>query len=86
MTIDHDEQVERDDLAPAQRLRIIAEIMAEGVRRRRNDDRRMGPVGDISHHREREGDGLEPLRPVRLDRPPPTRRLTPCEPESPDER
>lgn len=66
MTIDHDEQVERDDLAPAQRLRIIAEILAEGVRRRRNDSRRMGEIGP---HQEREDYGLEPFGPVRLDRP-----------------
>ncbi|HRQ73337.1 MAG TPA: hypothetical protein PLU35_09950 [Phycisphaerales bacterium] len=51
MTIDLDEQVERDDLAPAQRLRIIAEILAEGVRRRRDDNRRMGEIGP---HQERE--------------------------------
>ncbi|NUQ52747.1 MAG: hypothetical protein HUU19_08635 [Phycisphaerales bacterium] len=66
MTIDHDEQVERDDLAPAQRLHIIAEILAKGVRRRRDDRRRMGEIGP---HQEREDYGLEPFGPVRLDRP-----------------
>lgn len=69
MTIDHDEQVERDDLAPAKRLHIIAEILAEGLRRRREDARRMDDSGDISAPSEREEDGLEPLGPVRLDRP-----------------
>lgn len=66
MTIDHDEQVERDDLAPTQRLRIIAEILAKGVHRRRDDNRRMGEIGP---HQEREESGLEPFGPVRLDRP-----------------
>ena len=66
MTIDPDEQVERDDLAPAKRLHIIAEILAGGVRRRRDDNRRMGEIGP---HQEREGSGLEPFGPVRLDRP-----------------
>ena len=32
MTIDLDEAVERDDLAPTKRLHIIAELLAEGVR------------------------------------------------------
>ncbi|MBX3384561.1 MAG: hypothetical protein KF864_13745 [Phycisphaeraceae bacterium] len=69
MTIDHDEQVERDDLVPAKRLHIIAEILAEGLRRRREDARRMGDPGDILAPSEREEDGLEPSGPVRLDRP-----------------
>ncbi|MBX3363945.1 MAG: hypothetical protein KF866_04195 [Phycisphaeraceae bacterium] len=69
MTIDHDEQVERDDLAPARRLHIIAEILAEGVRRRREDARRRGDPSDILAPPEREEDGLEPSGPVRLDRP-----------------
>ncbi|MCL4222472.1 MAG: hypothetical protein KJZ65_14010 [Phycisphaerales bacterium] len=75
MTIDHAEAVERDDLAPhhpltpARRLRIIAEILAEGVRRRREDARRMGDSGDISLPPEREESGLELLGPARLDRP-----------------
>lgn len=69
MTIDHDEQVERDDIAPAhpaQRLHIIAAILAEGVRRQRDDARRMGEIGP---HQEREDSGLEPFGPARLDRP-----------------
>lgn len=76
MTIDHAEAVERDDLAPhhpltpARRLRIIAEILAEGVRRRREDARRMGEPGRILGPSEREESGLEPSGPVRLDRPP----------------
>jgi len=69
MTIDPDEAVERDDLAPTKRLHIIAELLAEGVRRQREDLRRMGEIGQ---HPEREADGLEPFEPVRLDRPPPT--------------
>jgi hypothetical protein len=72
MTIDLDERAERDDLAPTRRLHIIAEILAEGVRRRREDARRMGTVGDTSQHQEREESGLEPSGPVRLDRPPQT--------------
>jgi len=68
MTIDLDEAVERDDLAPTKRLHIIAELLAEGVRRQRDDARRMGQIGQ---HPEREADGLEPFEPVRLDRPPP---------------
>ena len=68
MTTDPDEAVERDDLAPTKRLHIIAELLAEGVRRQRDDLRRMGEIGQ---HPEREADGLEPFEPVRLDRPPP---------------
>lgn len=72
MTIDLDQGAERDDLAPTQlltpgqQLATIAEILAAGVRRRRDDTRRMGEFGP---HRERDGDGLEPSGPVRLDRP-----------------
>lgn len=75
MTIDHAEAVERDDLAPhhlltpARRLRIIAEILAEGVRRRRRDARRMGDSQDISLPPKREESGLELSGPARLDRP-----------------
>lgn len=75
MTIDLDEGAERDDLAPhhpltpARRLRNIAEILAEGVRRRREDARRTGESGDILAPSEREEDGLELSEPVRLDRP-----------------
>lgn len=91
MTIDLDEGAERDDLAhahlltPTRRLRTIAEILANGIRRQREDARRMGESGDISAPSEREEGGLEPSGLVRLDRPPPTPWLTPCEPESPDE-
>jgi hypothetical protein len=72
MPIDLDEGAERDDLAPAhpltpsQRLAAIAEILAAGVRRWRDDTRRMGEFGP---HQEREDCGLEPSGPVRLDRP-----------------
>ncbi|MBX3316675.1 MAG: hypothetical protein KF902_07415 [Phycisphaeraceae bacterium] len=76
MTIDPDEQVERDDLAPphpTERLHIIAGLLAEGIRRQRGDARRMGHVADSPPHPEREGDGLEPSQPVRLDGPTPHR-------------
>jgi len=75
MTIDLDEGAERDDLAhahlltPTKRLQIIAQIMASGIRRQREDARRMSVSGDISAPSEREEDGLEPSGPVRLDRP-----------------
>lgn len=71
MTIDLDEGAERDDLAltPTKRLHIIAQILADGVRRRREDARRMGTCGDIPQHPEREDSGLEPFGQVRLDRP-----------------
>lgn len=66
MTIDPDAAVERDDLAPTKRLHIIAELLAEGIRRQRADIRRMG---ENPPHQEREADGLESFEPVRLDRP-----------------
>lgn len=66
MMIDHDDMVERDDLAPAERLHIIAELLAAGVRRRRDDARRMG---GFSSSAESERDGLELSEPVRPDRP-----------------
>jgi len=66
MTIDPNEVVERDDLAPTKRLHIIAGLLAEGVRRRREDARRMG---ELSPHQEREREGLELFEPVRPDRP-----------------
>jgi hypothetical protein len=75
MTIDLDEGAERDDFAlpglltPAKRLHSIAQILAAVIHRQREDDRRMGESGNISAPSEREGDGLEPLGPVRLDRP-----------------
>ncbi len=42
MTIDLQDQVERDHLAPAQRLHVIADILADGVRRLRGDARHIG--------------------------------------------
>ncbi|MGD9791722.1 MAG: hypothetical protein AB7K52_15190 [Phycisphaerales bacterium] len=75
MTIDLDEGAERDDLArphlltPTKRLHTIAQILADGIRRRREDARRMGESGDISLPAEREEDGLEPSGPARPDRP-----------------
>lgn len=75
MTIDLHESAERDDLAlltPTKRLHTIAQILANGIRRQREDARRMDESGDISAPSEREEDGLEPSGQVRLDRPPPT--------------
>ena len=78
MMIDPVEGAERDDLAhphlltPTKRLHAIAQILAKGIRRQREDARRMGVSGDISAPSERERDGLEPSGPVRLDRPPTT--------------
>lgn len=54
MMIDPDEAVERNDLAhshlltPTKRLHTIAEVLANGIRRQREDARRMGESGDIS--------------------------------------
>jgi hypothetical protein len=75
MTIDLDERAERDELAhphlltPTKRLHAIAEILANGIHRQREDARRMGESGHISAPSEREEDGLEPSGPARLDRP-----------------
>jgi len=66
MTIYPTEVVERDDLAPTKRLHIIAELLAEGVRRKRADACRMG---ENPQHQERETTRLESFEPVRLDRP-----------------
>lgn len=66
MTIEPSDVVERDDLAPAQRLHIIAALLAEGMRRKRADACRMG---ENPQHQEREGDALESFVPVCLDRP-----------------
>jgi hypothetical protein len=66
MTIDLDEAVERDDLAPTKRLHIIAALLAEGVRRWRADVRRMG---ENPPRQEREANGLELVEAARLDRP-----------------
>jgi len=75
MTIDLDAGAERDDFAPphlltpTNRLHAVAQILAEGVRRQREDARRMGESGDISAPSERAESGLELSEPVRLDRP-----------------
>ncbi len=53
MTMDHDDVAVRDDLAPAERLRAIADILAEGVGRWRDDRRRLGDLRQSSE------DGLE---------------------------
>lgn len=66
MTIDLDEVVERDHLAPALRLHIIAALLAEGVRRKRADTCRMG---ENPQHQEREREGLELSEPLRPNRP-----------------
>ena len=66
MTTDPEYKVERDDIAPLERLHTIAEILAEGVRRKQADARRMG---GITPHQEREREGLELSEPVRPDRP-----------------
>lgn len=62
MTIDPDNLVERDDLAPIERLHGIAAILADGVRRRRADAWR---IGDGPRHQEREAASLALLEPVR---------------------
>lgn len=62
MTIDLDVGADRDDLAlmtPTKRMHTIAEILANGIRRRREDARRMGESGDISAPSDREEVGLE---------------------------
>lgn len=75
MTIDLDEGAERDDLThphlltPTKRLHAVAQALANGIHRQREDARRVGEWGDISAPSERERDGLEPSGPVRLDRP-----------------
>ena len=72
-----DRRAERDDFArphlltPTKRLQAVAQSLAGGIRRRRENACRMGEWGDISAPSERERDGLEPSGPVRLDRPPP---------------
>ena len=53
MTMDHDDVAVRDDLEPAERLRAIADILAEGVGRWRGDRQRLGVVEESSN------DGLE---------------------------
>jgi len=51
--MDHDDVAVRDDLAPAERLRAIADILADGVHRWRDDRRRLGELSESSE------DGLE---------------------------
>jgi hypothetical protein len=53
MTMDHEDVAVRDDLAPGERLRAIAGILAEGVERWRDDRRRLGDLSESS------ADGLE---------------------------
>lgn len=66
MTSELDDTVGRDVLAPVQRLSTIASILAEGVRRQRQEARRRG---DMPQAPERAGDGLELSEPARPDRP-----------------
>jgi len=51
--MDNDDVAVRDDLAPAERLRAIADILAEAIRRWRSDRRRFGELSESSE------DGLE---------------------------
>lgn len=51
--MDHDDVAVRDDLAPAERLRAIADILADGVHRWRDDRRRLGELSESAE------DGLE---------------------------
>ena len=53
---------ERDELAPSERLHVIADIFAKGVLRMRADARRMG---ELPQHQERETTSLALLEPVR---------------------
>lgn len=69
MINDLDDTVGRDVLAPphpAQRLATIASILANGIRRQRDDARRRGDMLEVP---ERAGDGLELSEPARPDRP-----------------
>ena len=59
--MDHDDVAVRDDLAPAERLRAIADILADGVHRWRDDRRRLGELSESSE------DGLELSELVRPD-------------------
>jgi hypothetical protein len=59
MSNDLDDAVGRDVLAstpPALRLATIATILADGIRRQRDDARRRGDMPEVP---ERTGDGLE---------------------------
>jgi len=62
MLIDPSAGDERDDLAPSERLQVIADIFAKGVQRVRADARR---TGESSLHQERETTSLALLEPVR---------------------
>ena len=59
-----DSSIERDDLAPTQRLMAIASLLARGIERQRDDVRRRG---DLAPDPERSEDGLELSQPARLD-------------------
>ena len=59
--MDYDDVAVRDDLAPAERLRAIAEILAHELHRWRDDRRRLGELSDSSK------DGLELSEPARPD-------------------
>lgn len=56
--------IERDDLAPTQRLMAIASLLAHGIERQRDDVRRRGELSDDP---ERSKDGLELSQPARPD-------------------
>ncbi len=62
MLIDPSPGDERDDLAPSERLHVIADIFAKGVQRVRADARR---TGESSQHQEKEATSLALLEPVR---------------------
>jgi len=51
--MDHDDVAVRDDLAPAERLLAISDILADGVHHWRDDRRRLGELSESSE------DGLE---------------------------
>lgn len=59
-----DPSIERDDLAPTQRLMAIASLLARGIERQRDDGRRRG---ELSSDPERSEDGLELSQPARPD-------------------
>lgn len=61
--MDHHDVAVCDDLAPTERLRAIADILAEDIGRRREDRRRLGDLSESSE------DGLELSGPARPDGP-----------------
>jgi len=66
MLIDPSTGGERDDLAPPERLHVIADILAKGVQRVRDNARRLGlKEGESSQHQEKETTSLALLEPVR---------------------